>query len=78
MAKKDDNDRDVQRRREGFSGQKMIVFPQKVSDSIRHNPLLNTLYLTHIGYFPKARYHYRERNESIDEYILIHCVDGKG
>lgn len=66
------------RKRRGFAGQKMIVLPQKVSDSIRKNSLLNTLYLTHIGYFPNARYHYRERKESIEEYILIHCVDGKG
>jgi AraC-like DNA-binding protein/mannose-6-phosphate isomerase-like protein (cupin superfamily) len=66
------------RKGRGFAGQKMIVLPQKVSDNLRQNSLLKTLYLTHIGYFPNARYHYRERNESIDEYVLIHCVDGKG
>jgi len=66
------------RKSEGFSGQKMIVLPQKIVANIQEDPLLKTLYITHIGYFPKANSHYRERNECIYQYILIHCIEGKG
>ena len=35
-----------------------------------------SLSLIHI--FPKAREHYREREEGADQYILIYCTEGKG
>jgi len=56
----------------------MIVLPQKVVSKLKADQLLGTLYLTHLGYFPKARYHYRERKSGIDEFILVHCIDGQG
>ena len=36
------------------------------------------MYLTDIGFFPRARHHYREREEGTPEYILIYCVEGEG
>src|SRR5699024_2780510 len=36
------------------------------------------LYLTDIGYYPKALYHNRERKQGCEQYILIYCIHGKG
>ncbi|MDZ7720567.1 MAG: AraC family ligand binding domain-containing protein [Balneolaceae bacterium] len=67
-----------QRKSEGFAGQKMIVLPQKIISNLLQHPLLKTLFATHIGYFPKAKFHYRERNQGIDEFVLIYCIEGEG
>ena len=36
------------------------------------------MYLTDIGFFPKAYHHYREREEGTEEYILLYCTEGEG
>ncbi|GAB4449427.1 MAG: AraC family transcriptional regulator [Anaerolineae bacterium] len=41
------------------------------------HPLLAGLHVTRAGYFPRARGQYVER-DSIDETILIYCLDGAG
>lgn len=56
----------------------MIVLPHKIISNLQKHPLLRSLFTTHIGYFPKAEYHYRERNEGISEYVLIYCIEGEG
>ncbi|CAN5283051.1 AraC family transcriptional regulator [soil metagenome] len=78
MAVKTKSEQYSPRKERGFTGQKMIVLPQKVISKFENNSILNALFLTHIGYFPNAKFHYREREKGIDEYILIHCVTGKG
>jgi len=67
------------RRRDGFEGEKIISLPDSVwKKAIRSNPILNQLYLTHIGYFPRAAYHYRQRKNGCADNILIYCLRGKG
>lgn len=67
------------RKNEGFQGQKAIVIPRKIlSDICSFNSVISTLYITDIGYYPKAKFHYRERPEGADQHILIHCIEGKG
>ena len=68
----------MQRIRDGFTGQKMLVLPKKVVDEINSSPLTKWLYLTDIGFFPNARYHYIERFFEFTQYILIYCVSGSG
>lgn len=66
------------KKRDGFKGEKMIVLPTEAfSDYVGH-PLVKRLYLTDVGFFPKAAHHYRERKEGIEEYIFIYCTEGKG
>src|SRR3546814_3415279 len=36
------------------------------------------LYMTHIGFFPKAFFHYRERKKGCPDNILFYFLDGKG
>lgn len=67
------------KRRDGFEGEKMINLPESVwKKVIRDNAVLGQLYVTHIGYFPRAAYHYREWKKGCPDNILIYCLRGKG
>jgi len=64
--------------KEGFVGQRMIVLPPDIKKTVTKNLLIKGLYLTAIGYYPRASHHDRERRTGSPQYILIYCVDGKG
>ncbi len=67
------------KQRDGFQGEKLISLPESVwKKAIQTNPVLANLYLTHIGYFPKASYHFRERKNGCSDNILIYCMHGRG
>lgn len=69
----------ITRKKEGFEGQKAIVIPRKIlASQCENNDITGALYITDIGYYPKAKFHYRERIHGADQHILIYCVDGKG
>ena len=68
----------LQRKKDGFNGQRAIVLPNKIIKSCEQSPLINQLFITDIGFYPKAKYHYRERNTGISQNILIYCIDGRG
>lgn len=64
---------------DGFEGEKYIAIPESAwKSAIKDNPVMNQLYVTYIGYFPKAAYHYRERPKGCADNILIYCTRGKG
>lgn len=63
---------------EGFLGQKMIVLTPNIRKEIRANPLINSFYLTAIGYYPHAVGHDRERPHGATEFIFLYCIDGEG
>lgn len=64
--------------KEGFKDQIQYVIPQSVLTRVKGHPLLYPLMITDIGWYPHARYHYRERNEGTGEHILILCIAGAG
>ncbi|SDC58344.1 AraC family transcriptional regulator [Niabella drilacis] len=67
------------KKKEGFQGQKAIVIPKQViASKCIKNEIINTLYITDIGYYPKARFHYMERASGAEQYILIYCHEGRG
>jgi len=66
------------KKEDGFPGQISFVLPEKIEGLIRGNPLISDLYLTHIGYYPQARYHFRERSMGSSQFILIYCIEGEG
>lgn len=66
------------RMKEGFVGERSIVLPKAVVEMEQNDPLVSSLYITDIGYYPCARDHYRERKEPIQEHVLIYCVEGAG
>ncbi|MDB4918565.1 AraC family transcriptional regulator [Mucilaginibacter sp.] len=64
--------------KEGFLGQQMIVLPPDIKRDVAKNVLIKSLYLTDIGYYPRAINHDRERKCGSQQYILLYCIDGKG
>ena len=62
----------------GFQGERSLVMPEMILDLADSDPVLRTLHITDIGYYPHATYHYRERTEPIDQCVLIYCVKGSG
>lgn len=63
---------------EGFKGEKAIVTPYNIRNYQEQNEITRQLYVTHIGYYPDAKYHYRERLNGTKENVLIYCDKGKG
>lgn len=64
--------------KDGFEGQKLISLPGMVYKNIGDLNVLNQIFITHIGYFPKASHHFRERRKGCEDNILIYCLQGKG
>ena len=66
------------RLKDGFQGEIMYVVPRPILQKARSHPLVSPLTPTDIGWFPSARYHYRERPSGAPEHILIVCAEGSG
>lgn len=64
--------------REGFSGERSVVLPEVIQNTCKEDEFISQLYITDIGYYPHAMYHYRERPEGVGQYILIYCFKGSG
>lgn len=67
-----------ERKKEDFAGQKMIVLPERIIILLANNNITKYLYVTDIGYFPKATGHFRQRSQGSMSNILIYCTNGKG
>ncbi|MCD6355502.1 MAG: AraC family ligand binding domain-containing protein, partial [Prolixibacteraceae bacterium] len=65
-------------KKDGFIGQRMIYLQGIVKKKILKDPRVNDLYITHIGVFPKALGHLRNRPLGCSQFILIYCVKGEG
>lgn len=63
---------------DGFKGERAIVVPYSVRLFQSENQLTNRLFITHIGYYPNAKHHFRKRSNGALEHILIYCENGKG
>ncbi|PWW34393.1 MULTISPECIES: AraC family transcriptional regulator [Paenibacillus] len=66
------------RKREGFVEEKLYVLPEYWMQELEQEELTSTLFITDIGYFPNALYHFRERLEGSPSYIFIFCEAGEG
>jgi len=66
------------KKEDGFPGQISFVIPERILALVRNNPLIADLFITDIGYYPKARFHFRERPSGSSQFILIYCVEGNG
>lgn len=63
---------------EGFKGEKAIVTPYNIRNYQADDRICKQMFITHIGYYPRAKYHYRERPEGCNEQIFIYCSEGRG
>ena len=68
----------MEKKKDGFPNQKAIVIPKDIIKWIETNPVTSLLYITDIGYYPRATGHYIERTEGSRQNILIYCHEGKG
>jgi len=68
----------IEKKADGFLGQLSVVIPSNILLKIEKNYLINSLFVTDIGYYPRAKFHFRERKTGIDQNILIYVVEGKG
>ena len=60
----------------GFKGERTIVLPAFLIEKLKQDPLGQELYITDIGYYPHANFHYCERTaEEVNEFVLIYCVE---
>jgi len=66
------------RKSAGFNGQRAIVLPVKVVKNFLKSPPVGNVFITDIGFYPKAKFHYYERKSGTSGHILIYCIDGKG
>lgn len=64
--------------KDGFIGERSVVLPPMIIEMEERDPLVSSLFITDIGYYPCAGHHFRMRKEPIDQYVLIYCVKGKG
>lgn len=63
---------------DGFKGERAIVTPYNVRAYQTGNDITKLMYITHIGYYPDAKHHYRIREEGAKENIFIYCEKGRG
>jgi AraC-like DNA-binding protein len=68
----------MEKKKEGFTGQRAIVLPLKAVEKINQTLVNNLLYPTALGYYPKAEFHYRQRKNGAQQHILIYCIAGEG
>ena len=61
--------------RQSFDGEMFFV---ATKEPVSYFDLVFQYYITDIGYFPRARNHFRSRSRGCDQHIWIHCVDGQG
>lgn len=63
----------------GFIGERAIILPIPIIDEFKQSEMGSLLYVTDIGFYPKASFHFRKRNkEEAIQYILMYCVEGEG
>jgi AraC-like DNA-binding protein len=68
----------VHHRKEGFTGQRLVVLPPAVVETARRHPLLAGLLPTAAGFFARPHGHLVERKEGAPEHVLIVCLAGEG
>ena len=69
---------EIPQKKEGFQGQHAITLPQAKQKYCAQHIFCKNLYITDMGYYPHAAFHALERKNDCPQYILIHCVKGKG
>lgn len=55
-----------------------MEIPKETVEKCRQMPLINSLFITRMGVYPKALHHYYQRPVGISQVILLYCTDGQG
>ncbi len=65
-------------KKDGFLGERSVVLPPMLTQLEEQDELCRGLFITDIGYYPMAEHHHRIREQGVNQYVLIYCVDGCG
>jgi len=66
------------RKSRGFEGELIIEVPKIAITNCEELPLIRSLFISRMGFYPKALHHYYQRPGGISQVILLYCTDGKG
>jgi AraC-like DNA-binding protein len=66
------------RKSDGFEGEKIIEIPKQIVAACQKIPLISPIFITRMGFYPKAANHYFQRPNGISQTIIIYCTNGKG
>lgn len=66
------------RKSHGFEGEILIELPKAALSKCQKLPLINSLFIAQMGFYPKAQHHYFQRPLGSSKEILIYCTHGKG
>ncbi len=69
---------EMTRKQEGFEAEKLFILPEYMQTELSRSELTRDLFVSDIGYFPRAQHHYRERPEGSSSHIFIFCSEGEG
>lgn len=64
--------------KEGFKGERFVSLPDELLDTYSREPLIGNLYVRKIGFFPRVKYHYVQKDRGCDYAMLIYCTEGEG
>lgn len=64
--------------KEGFKGERSVSLPDDLLDAYSKEPLIGNLYIRKIGFFPKVKFHYVQKDKGCNYAMLIYCTEGKG
>lgn len=63
---------------DGFEEEKIFIQPEFMLKELQNNALTRHFHISDIGFFPAAKFHYRQRPKGSQSHILIYCVKGEG
>lgn len=66
------------KRLEDFDNEYLFVLPKEVLREYTQSPLVGNLFVTDLGFFPNAEYHYVSRQNGAPGWIMIFCTGGRG
>ena len=66
------------RRLQDFDNEYLFVLPKDVLQDYIYSPIIANLYVTDLGFFPNAQYHYVNREQGSAGWIIIFCTGGTG
>lgn len=64
--------------KEGFKGEQSVSLPEELLLRYSREPLIGNLYVRKIGFFPRVKFHYVQKEKGCDYAMLIYCTEGKG
>lgn len=64
--------------KEGFKGERSVSLPEDLLLSYSQEPLIGNLYVRKIGYFPRVKFHYVQKDRGCNYAMLIYCTEGRG